>query len=117
MIESRLPVGSSAKMIFGFEAERAGHGDALLLATGQLARPMLQAVTETHRGDDVVDPLRVTGLAAEHHRQSDVLVGGERRNEVERLEDEADVGAAQLGELPCRSAMPGTCRRCTWPPG
>ena len=40
------------------------------------------------------------GLAAgEVHRERDVLEGGERRHQVERLEDEADPVAAQLGEL------------------
>ena len=41
-------------------------------------------------------------VAAEQQRQGDVLLGGERRHEVVGLEDEADRGAAQLGELPCR---------------
>ena len=43
---SRLPVGSSAKMISGRLGQRPGHGDALLLAAGELARPVPQAVRQ-----------------------------------------------------------------------
>ena len=38
-------------------------------------------------------------VAAEEQRQGDVLLRGERRDQVVGLEDEADRGAAQLGEL------------------
>ena len=42
----------------------------------------------------------VVGLpAGEVDRQRDVLQRGERRDQVERLEHEADLLAAQLGEL------------------
>jgi hypothetical protein len=96
--ESRLPVGSSAKMICGARRQRPGHGDALLLTAGELARTVLHAVAESDGADHVVDPLLVARIAAEHHRQADVLLGRERRDEVEGLEDEAHLGAAQFGE-------------------
>ena len=76
-------------MICWPRGQRTGDRDALLLAAGELARPVLEPVAEADGGDHVVDPLVVARLAAEHHRQADVLVGGERRDEVERLEDEA----------------------------
>ena len=86
----------------GPAGERPGHGDPLLLAAGELARAVLQAVAEADGVDDVVEP-RAVGLAAgEAHRQRDVLDGGERRHEVERLEHEADAVPAQRGQLPCR---------------
>ena len=42
---------------------------------------------------------RSTSRPAMSHRQRDVLGGGERRDQVERLEDEADPVAAELREL------------------
>ena len=44
--ESRLPVGSSAKTTLGPADERPGHGDPLLLAAGQLGRPVVEPVAE-----------------------------------------------------------------------
>ena len=85
-------MGSSAKMISGLAGQRPGDGDALLLAAGQLGRPVLEAVAEADGVDDAVEP-RLVGLAAgERQRQRDVLGGGQRRDQVERLEDEADAG-------------------------
>ena len=79
--------------------EGTGDGHTLLLATRQLARAVVEPITETDRGDHVVDPLDVASLAAEHHREPDVLIGGERRDQVVRLEDEADLRASEFGEL------------------
>ena len=79
--------------------EGPGDGDALLLATGELARPVREAVAETDGVDDLVEPRRVGLAAGERHRERDVLDRGERRHQVEGLEDEADPVAAQLGEL------------------
>ena len=79
--------------------QRTGDGDTLLLATGQLRRSVLDAVAETDGVDDEVEPLLVGLAAGERQRQRDVLERGQRRHEVERLEDEADAVAAQLGEL------------------
>ena len=79
--------------------EGPGDRDALLLAAGELARTVLQAVGETDRLDDLVEPLTVDGVAAEHQRQRDVLLGGQRRDQVVGLEDEPDGLAPELGEL------------------
>ena len=81
-----------------------GHGDALLLAAGELARPVVQAVGEADGADDLVEPLGVGLAAGEVHREGDVLLGGEGGHQVERLEDEADPVAAQQGELLLREA-------------
>ena len=80
--------------------QRAGDGDALLLAARQLVRAgACRRFDRPTVVDDVVDP-RAVGLAAgEVHRERDVLDRGQRRHEVERLEDEAEPIAAQQGEL------------------
>jgi len=67
------------------------NGDSLLLTAAQLVRPMARTVSEA---DEVKEFLRpsLPGLAVsggEAHRQLDVLLGGQRRDEVEELEDEA----------------------------
>src|SRR5438874_3412645 len=73
--------------------------DALLLPARQLAGTVLQAVTESRRVQDLVDPLRVRLLPGDVEREGHVLGGGERRNQVERLEDEANLLAAQQRQL------------------
>ena len=63
----------------GPAGQRPGDGHALLLAAGQLARPVLQPVAQADRVDDRVEPLLVGLAAGEVHRQRDVLRRGERR--------------------------------------
>ena len=79
--------------------ERAGDGDALLLAARQFARAVVQAVAEPDGVDDGTQPRPVRLAAGEVHRQRDVLDRRERGQEVERLEHESDPFAAQLGQL------------------
>ena len=95
----------------GARGQRPGHGDALLLAAGELARAVLEALGQADGLDDRADPLLVGPAAGERHRQRDVLVGGQRRQQVEGLEHEADALAADLGQLACRRACRGRCRR------
>ena len=45
-VESRLPVGSSARITAGLGDKRARDGDPLLLAAGQLARPVVGPIGE-----------------------------------------------------------------------
>src|SRR6266508_3434295 len=85
--------------------QRPGGGDPLLLAAGELARPVAQAVTQADGVDHPVDPGAVGLGAGQGHRQLDVLRGGQRRQQVERLEDEADTLAAQQGELLVREGV------------
>ncbi len=44
--ESRLPVGSSARMKIGIVHQAAGDGRALLLTAGELRRAMLEAIAQ-----------------------------------------------------------------------
>ena len=79
--------------------ERARDGDALLLAAGELRRAVRRAVGEADALDDGVVPGAVDLAAGELERQEDVLLCRQRRQQVEGLEDEADVRATQLGQL------------------
>ena len=99
MAESRFPVGSSAKITVGLRHERAGDGDTLLLAARELRGPVGSPVVEAGALDDLVDPLLVDLAAGELEREPDVLLCVQHREEVEELEDEADVLAPELGQL------------------
>ena len=78
--------------------ECASRGDALLLPAGQLRRTVREPLGEPDRLDDRLDPERVRLATGDLDRQHDVLRRGQRRQQVERLEDEADLVAAQQGE-------------------
>jgi hypothetical protein len=75
--------------------EGAGGGDALLLAAGQLRRPVTEPIREADRLDDRAHPERVGLAAGDPHGELDVLGCREGREQVERLEDEADLVAPQ----------------------
>ena len=92
-------MGSSAKTTAGLRRQRARHGDALLLAAGELGGPVVEAVAQADGGDERVEPFRVGALARDRERQDDVLARVEDRQQVEGLEHEADALTAQLGEL------------------
>jgi hypothetical protein len=82
--ESRLPVGSSAKSIAGSPATHVA-----------------LAVRHLHPfecGGDPVSALRHGHLAVEE-RELDVLTDGQIADEVERLEDEADLAVADACSL------------------
>jgi len=82
----------------GPAGQRPGTGDPLLLAAGQLARPVVEPVAQTDGVDDPVEPRLVRLATGEVERQRDVLQRGERWYQVEGLEDEPDAVAPQLGE-------------------
>ena len=70
--------------------ERAGDGNALLLAAGEPARHMVGAAREA---DGVEEPDRrvaAVGDAARRESNLDVLRSGESRDEVELLEHEPE---------------------------
>ena len=94
-----MPVGSSAKTTSGRPDEGAGARHPLLLAAGQLARPVAEPVAQADGVDDLVEPRGVRAPPGDGRRQHDVLLRREGRHEVEGLEDEADPVAAQLGEV------------------
>ncbi len=78
--------------------ESAGDRHALLLPARELAGLVTGAVAEADPPGHLAQPLRVGAPLREPERERDVLLGGQRRNEVERLEDEADALAAELAE-------------------
>jgi len=83
----------------GPRCERAGDRHALLLPTRQLGRAVAQAVAEPDHVNEFVEPGLVGVATGDRQRQHDVLVGRQHGDEVERLEDEADLVAAQRGQL------------------
>ena len=82
-----------------FGDERTRDGDALLLAARQFIRPVRETFLESQRRRQHVEPLTVGLLTRQSQRHEDVLLGGEHRQQVEALEDEADLVAAQHGQL------------------
>ena len=74
------------------DRERAGDGDALALTAGEFVGQVGQAAIELDEGQEFarafVDSL--ARPAAEMQRQADVFDAGQRRQQVEELEDEAD---------------------------
>ncbi len=97
----------------GLEQERAGDRDALLLAARELRgqvvapRPEPDALEQLDRAG----PRRVVAAAGDQGRQDDVLLGAQRRQQVEELEDEADRLAAKQGELALAEALEAPARR------
>ena len=110
---SSAAVGSSASITEGAPDQRARHGDALLLAAAQVGGIGLELVAQAdllQRALRAHDRLRAA-LAAHVEREAHVLLGRQRREQVVGLEDEADVPAAQLGQLLRRQARRSTGRR------
>jgi hypothetical protein len=102
-------VGSSASKI-RLPVARRGDRDPLLLPAGQLVREVLEALPEPHalqgRGGHRA---RVPVPAGHVHPELDVLERGQRGEEVERLEDEAQRVAAEAKQLAPRGP------RDVWP--
>ncbi len=92
---ARRLVGEQDRRVVG---QRARQRDALLLAAGELRRIVMRAAGQADLVEQRAGPRRGVGRARDLHRHRDVLERRERRNEVEELEDEADLLAAQLGE-------------------
>ena len=99
--ESRLPVGSSASRMQRLAGDGARDGDALLLTAGELAGQVLRAVRHADALERRIDALlALRGLhAAVGERQLDVLIHGEIADQVEALEDEADLAVADARAL------------------
>src|SRR2546422_9238571 len=77
------------------------NGDPLLLAAAQLVRPMARTVGEADEIKEFLGP-SLPGRAVfggEAHRKLDVLLGGQRRDEVEELEDEAGLSQSIPNEF------------------
>ena len=95
--------------------EGAGDGDALLLAAGELVGAVVEAALDVEQVGEVVeeDWSVLEGLAegGDVVGDLDVAHGGEGGQEVEALEDEADLGAAHLGALRRRRVWRSRCPR------
>ena len=81
-----------------FVDQRPGARDALLLAAGHLARPVLQPVGDAQLLHQVAEPVLVNLVTRQGRGQGDVLGRGQRRNQVEGLEHEADAVPPQPGQ-------------------
>src|SRR5689334_10088028 len=103
--QSGVCVEIAGRLIGQHKARRmhqsARDGDTLLLAAGKLWRAMLFALGKSHKGQRFMRaPLALsTRCARQAQRHLDVLARGEGGDEVRRLEDEAELTAAELRAL------------------
>ena len=99
--ESRLPVGSSARMIDGTIDQGAGDGDALALAAGELVGLVHHARFHADgRQRALARSTRSSaGDAGVNQRQFDVVQRGGAGQQVESLEDEADFFVADARQF------------------
>jgi hypothetical protein len=97
-----LPRRLVGEQDLGAPQQRAGDRDPLLLATGHLGRQVAGPPTEADEREQLIRARGVIARALARHerRQQHVLGGGQRREEVEELEDEAEDLAAQPGQRP-----------------
>ena len=97
--------------------ERAGDGDALLLAAGELVGAVIEAALDAEHVGEVVEErlsraLLVAGAeVGDVVGDLDVAHGGEGRQEVEALEDEADAWRGASWCVRRRRAWRSRCRR------
>ena len=95
-LRSRSPVGSSQSSSVGIGDDGAGDADALFLAARQLARVVVRAIGQAdHLQRDLrrACGARPCRQLRQQQRQLDVALGGQHRQQVVELEDEADVVA------------------------
>src|SRR5271157_206020 len=87
----------------GVVDQRAGDGHALLLTPGELGRPVVDSIAQADQGGELDRSLvrLVADFTASlvRQRKLDILEHGVLRDQVVRLEDEAEVAAADLGKL------------------
>ena len=82
-------------MSIGLLDQRPGDRHPLLLAAGELIRPVIQAVGQADVGQQLGRPLPLLGRhAPRQERHQHVLQRRQVADQVERLEDEADLVAA-----------------------
>ena len=118
---SSSPVGSSASRSTGPVGQRAGNGDPLHFAAGELRRTMMRAMREA----DVLQKLgsaRTPGIAADSSfglRKLDVLPGGEHGKQKESLKDKPNLrqphvaasGIGQRADIPAFEEQRAARRR------
>src|SRR5690606_31869368 len=84
----------------GLVDERARERDALLLPAGKLGRIMVEPIAEPDAAEQLRGASRdVPPVAAQLERHLHVLTRGQRRDQLERLEHEADRRPAKPGAL------------------
>jgi len=77
--------------------EGSGQGDALLLAAGELQRVVVEPLAEADLPQQLRRFAGAAAFSAELQRHQHVLDRGQRRDQLEALEDEADQLVAQGG--------------------
>ena len=104
--------------------QRAGDGHALLLATGEFAGPVRRALAQAHRRQRFAARgacVRAGGTLRVAQRHGHVVQRAHARQQVEALEHEADLVAAQCAPALPRPAWPRRrhrirrCRRWAYP--
>ncbi len=90
--------------------EGAGERHPLLLAARELRRVVVAALGEADLGQQIVGAPAGAALAGELERQQHVLARGQVAEQLERLEDEADLGRA-AGAPAGPPRAPGSARR------
>ena len=104
-VSARLRVEVPGRLVGEDDArldhEGAGDRDTLLLAAGELARQMAGALGQTDLAEELAGSDSQVAAAGTGGCQLrlHVLQGGERRNEVELLEDEPEGAQPQVGEI------------------
>lgn len=91
--------GLVGKDDFGFGDERAGDGDALLLAAGKLMWHIVLALLEMEAREGIggLDETVSFGGARVDEGEGDIFDDGESGDEIEVLENKADLGGAEVG--------------------
>ena len=104
--ESRLPVGSSAKTTVGRETSARAIATRCCWPPESSDGRCVQPVGEADRRRAARrSHARVRLLAGDRERQHDVLLGRQHRQQVEELEDEADVACGAASSARCRSSV------------
>ena len=86
---------------FGLGGQGAGHGDALLLSSRELAGAAVEAVAQAHGLQQLYGPFRAFGFgpALQVHDKLHVLQGREHRQQVVGLKDKTDVMQPEVNDL------------------
>ena len=99
VFESRLPVGSSAKRIVGRVTSARAIATRCCWPPESSDGRCVRRSARPGLLEQLLEPAPVGLLAGDRERQDDVLLGRQHRQQVEELEDEADVLAAEPRQL------------------
>ena len=104
---SRLPVGSSARIRAGTGNQGAANRDTLLLSAGKLAGQMVAPCGQAQHRQQFFQILFIGLLVVQQHRENDILLHRQLRDQVEALEDKADIS---YGGIPSGCGL--SSRKC-----